>query len=147
MVRGFELVFESGHSRERERDNRTRTTFGPFERAEQERRREIEPESRVRATFVFLRSVGWIYLLNGIEYTFSLPFIVRRAWPLYPHGVIIQRVLAPTEVEEAELTGDEAQDTQTIQAAMESIIRLYPDQWMWIHRRWKSRPPDEPLLY
>ena len=101
----------SGLSRERERDDRTRTTFGPFERAEQERRREIEPESRVRATFVFLRSVGWIYLRNGIEYTFSLPFIVRRAWPLYPHGVIIQRVLAPTEVEEAELTGDGALPT------------------------------------
>jgi anaphase-promoting complex subunit 1 len=97
--------------RERERDNRTRATFGPFERAEQERRREVEPESRARATFVFLRSVGWIYLRNGVEYTFSLPFIVRRAWPLYPHGVIIQRLLAPTEVEEAELTGDEALPT------------------------------------
>ena len=102
----------SGLSRERERDNnRTRATFGPFERAEQERRREVEPETRVRATFVFLRSVGWIYLRNGIEYTFSVPFIVRRAWPLYPHGVIIQRVLEPTEVQEAELTGDETLPT------------------------------------
>lgn len=101
----------SGLPPERERDSRTRTTFGPFERAEQERRREVEPESRVRATFVFLRSIGWIYLRNGIEYTFSLPFIVRRAWSLYPHGVVIQRVLAPTEVEEAALTGDEALPT------------------------------------
>ncbi len=42
---------------------------------------------------------------------FSLPFIVRRAWPLHPHGVIIQQVLAPTEVEEAELTGDKALPT------------------------------------
>ncbi|KAI9455415.1 hypothetical protein F5148DRAFT_1288260 [Russula earlei] len=83
--------------RERERDTRARTTFGPFERAEQQRRREIEPACRVRATFVFLRSVGWIYLRNGVEHTFSLPFVVRRAWPLHPHGVIIQRVLEPTE--------------------------------------------------
>jgi KDO2-lipid IV(A) lauroyltransferase len=45
------------------------------------------------------------------------------------------------------LTGDEAQDTQAIHAVMESIIRLYPDQWMWIHRRWKIRPPGEPPLY
>lgn len=97
--------------REREQDSRTRATFGPFERAEQERRREIEPESRVRATFVFLRSVGWIYLRNGVEYTFSLPFIVRRAWPLRPHGVIIQRVLEPTEVQEAEMTGDDTLPT------------------------------------
>ncbi len=48
---------------------------------------------------------------------------------------------------EVRLTGDEAQDTQEIHAVMESIIRLYPDQWMWIHRRWKTRPPGEPPLY
>src|SRR6266404_292585 len=101
----------SGYFRECDRDSHTRNTFGPFDRAEQERRREVEPESQVRAIFVFLRSVGWIYLSNGIEYTFSLPFIVRKAWPLYPHGVIIQRVLPPTEMEEAELTGDEALPT------------------------------------
>src|ERR1700761_1690478 len=52
----------SGHFRDRERESRTRTTFGPFDQAEQERRREVEPESQVRAIFVFLRSVGWIYL-------------------------------------------------------------------------------------
>ncbi|KAI0270748.1 hypothetical protein BC834DRAFT_967470 [Gloeopeniophorella convolvens] len=91
--------------------DQARPTFGPFERAEQERRREVGPTSRIRATFVFLRSVGWIYLENGVEYTFSLPFIVRQAWPLYPHGVIIQRVLEPTEVQEAELTGDETLPT------------------------------------
>ena len=101
----------SGLSREHEHDNRTRAIFGPFERAEQERRREVESETRVRATFVFLRSVGWIYLRNGVEYTFSLPFIVRKAWPLYPHGVIIQRVLEPMEVQEAELTGDDTLPT------------------------------------
>jgi KDO2-lipid IV(A) lauroyltransferase len=48
---------------------------------------------------------------------------------------------------EIKLTGDEAQDTQKTHAVLESIIRLYPDQWMWIHRRWKTRPPGEPPLY
>jgi Kdo2-lipid IVA lauroyltransferase/acyltransferase len=30
---------------------------------------------------------------------------------------------------------------------MERMVRLYPDQWLWIHRRWKTRPPGEPGLY
>jgi anaphase-promoting complex subunit 1 len=41
-----------------------------------------------------------------MEYSFSLPFIVRKAWPLSPHGVMIQRVLEPSEFVEAELTGE-----------------------------------------
>lgn len=84
-----------------------RPTFGPFARAEQERKRAIEPETRSRAVFVFLRSMGKIYLDNGLEYTFALPFIVRKAWPLYPHGVMIQRVLDRSEILEAEQTGEE----------------------------------------
>ena len=39
-----------------------------------------------------------------------------------------------------ELTGDERADTQLIQHAVERAIREFPDQWLWIHRRWKTRP-------
>jgi KDO2-lipid IV(A) lauroyltransferase len=46
-----------------------------------------------------------------------------------------------------ELTGDVQEDTQRIHSILESIIRKYPDQWMWIHRRWKTRPAGESPLY
>jgi KDO2-lipid IV(A) lauroyltransferase len=46
-----------------------------------------------------------------------------------------------------EMTGDMARDTQTIHAKLEEVIREYPDQWLWIHRRWKTRPHGEPPLY
>jgi KDO2-lipid IV(A) lauroyltransferase len=45
------------------------------------------------------------------------------------------------------VTGDEIADTQSVQSALERAIREYPDQWLWIHRRWKTRPPGEPPLY
>ena len=45
------------------------------------------------------------------------------------------------------ISGDQAIDTQRIQTAVETAIRSYPDQWLWIHRRWKTRPPGEPPLY
>lgn len=46
-----------------------------------------------------------------------------------------------------EITGEEIADTQSVQSALERAIREYPDQWLWIHRRWKTRPPGEPPLY
>ncbi len=48
-------------------------------------------------------------------------------------------------------TGDHEADivaaTQQCNDVLESWIRRYPDQWLWIHRRWKTRPPGEPALY
>jgi len=37
--------------------------------------------------------------------------------------------------------------TQQCNDVLESWIRRYPDQWLWIHRRWKTRPPGEPPVY
>jgi KDO2-lipid IV(A) lauroyltransferase len=45
------------------------------------------------------------------------------------------------------ITGNTLIDTQRIQSALERAIRAYPDQWLWIHRRWKTRPPGEEPLY
>jgi KDO2-lipid IV(A) lauroyltransferase len=48
---------------------------------------------------------------------------------------------------EIEISGDAQADTQRIHTFFEAVIRQYPDQWMWIHRRWKTRPEGEPPLY
>jgi Kdo2-lipid IVA lauroyltransferase/acyltransferase len=46
-----------------------------------------------------------------------------------------------------EITGDAVVDTAHIQAAVEAAIRESPGEWLWIHRRWKTRPPGENPLY
>jgi Kdo2-lipid IVA lauroyltransferase/acyltransferase len=44
-------------------------------------------------------------------------------------------------------TGDEKRDIETntanFAAALERMIRAYPDQWLWIHKRWHTRPAGE----
>jgi KDO2-lipid IV(A) lauroyltransferase len=46
-----------------------------------------------------------------------------------------------------EITGDVQEDTQRVEKGLEEIIRGHPDQWLWIHRRWKTRPPGSAALY
>ena len=48
-------------------------------------------------------------------------------------------------------TGDTERDifenTQKFTKVLEEIIRKYPDQWVWIHGRWNTRPPGQRPLY
>jgi KDO2-lipid IV(A) lauroyltransferase len=48
-------------------------------------------------------------------------------------------------------TGDTERDvfenTQRFARVIEEIIRKHPDQWVWVHKRWKTRPKGEPALY
>ena len=38
-------------------------------------------------------------------------------------------------------------NTANFTRLIEDYVRRYPDQWLWVHRRWKTRPPGEPPLY
>jgi Kdo2-lipid IVA lauroyltransferase/acyltransferase len=33
--------------------------------------------------------------------------------------------------------------TAELSRVLESLVRRYPDQWLWLHRRWKGTPPQE----
>jgi KDO2-lipid IV(A) lauroyltransferase len=40
-----------------------------------------------------------------------------------------------------------ARVTRRCNEELEKVIREAPDQWMWFHRRWKTRPVGEPEIY
>jgi KDO2-lipid IV(A) lauroyltransferase len=48
-------------------------------------------------------------------------------------------------------TGDTERDvlenTQRFTKVIESIIRKYPEQWVWVHGRWSVQPKGEPPVY
>jgi KDO2-lipid IV(A) lauroyltransferase len=51
--------------------------------------------------------------------------------------------LVQTEDAEADIVTNTASFTH----AIEGYVRQYPEQWLWVHRRWKTRPAGEPPLY
>jgi len=50
-----------------------------------------------------------------------------------------------------DVTGNEDDDvrrlTTKLSQVIEDQIRRYPGQWLWIHKRWKTRPKGEPAIY
>jgi len=51
--------------------------------------------------------------------------------------------LVRTRNTESDVVANTAKFTKVI----EDYIRRYPDQWLWVHRRWKTRPAGEKSLY
>lgn len=44
-------------------------------------------------------------------------------------------------------SGDDIADATMINASIESFVHEHPDQYMWIHQRFKTRPQGEPRFY
>jgi KDO2-lipid IV(A) lauroyltransferase len=60
----------------------------------------------------------------------------------------LMRIEPPLEITR---TGDEREDARQLTALFTSVIekyvRRYPEQWLWIHKRWNTRPEGEPNFY
>ncbi|MCP4708217.1 MAG: lauroyl acyltransferase, partial [Planctomycetes bacterium] len=53
------------------------------------------------------------------------------------------KIIALPELELVQ-TGDKNRDihacVRQFNHAVETIVRRYPDQWFWVHQRWKTKP-------
>ncbi|HEV2621390.1 MAG TPA: LpxL/LpxP family Kdo(2)-lipid IV(A) lauroyl/palmitoleoyl acyltransferase [Frateuria sp.] len=67
-----------------------------------------------------------------------IPFFHRRL----PEGGYVMRLGAPLRME-----GDVAADTARVNAGIEQMVRAAPAQYLWVHKRFKTRPPGQPEVY
>jgi Kdo2-lipid IVA lauroyltransferase/acyltransferase len=44
-------------------------------------------------------------------------------------------------------SGNDVQDAQRWQQLLENFVREYPDQYLWLHRRFKTRPEGQAAVY
>lgn len=50
-------------------------------------------------------------------------------------------------VRTGDMERDVLENTQRFAKVIEGIIRKHPEQWVWIHARWKNRPKGEAPMY
>ena len=54
----------------------------------------------------------------------------------------------PVEYKQGDASDENVRElTQKITNVVEKYVRLYPEQWLWIHKRWNTRPPGEDGVY
>lgn len=70
-----------------------------------------------------------------------IPFFHRRL----PHGQgYVLRLASPLR----DFPGDDVlADTARVNACIEKMVREAPEQYLWVHKRFKTRPPGEPGIY
>ena len=44
-------------------------------------------------------------------------------------------------------TNNELEDTATMNRAIEEMVRELPEQYLWVHKRFKTRPEGEAAFY
>jgi KDO2-lipid IV(A) lauroyltransferase len=67
-----------------------------------------------------------------------IPFFHQRL----PEGGYAMRLGAPLP-----MGGDPAADTALVNASIEQMVRAAPAQYLWVHKRFKTRPPGAPEVY
>ena len=74
-----------------------------------------------------------------------VPAFIVRDGRTARHTVHVLPVIYPTRG--ADFDADVLALTKQCSAIFEDMVRRYPEQWLWMHKRWKTRPPGEPKLY
>jgi KDO2-lipid IV(A) lauroyltransferase len=71
-------------------------------------------------------------------------FIVRDGTKAHHRVTVLPIMYAQRS---GDFESDVRRATQQFSDVFESMVRRHPEQWLWVHKRWKTRPPGEAKLY
>ncbi len=71
-------------------------------------------------------------------------FIIRRGRSR--HRIVVQPPLAMSEGKPRQERRDVQALCQRYAQALEVVVRKHPEQWLWLHKRWKSAPVERVLI-
>jgi KDO2-lipid IV(A) lauroyltransferase len=74
-----------------------------------------------------------------------VPVFMVREGRTARHRVHVLPIIEPERTDDFE--ADVRRNTQRFTAVFEEMVRRFPEQWLWMHKRWKTRPPGAPRLY
>lgn len=71
-------------------------------------------------------------------------FLVRDGESLHHRIVVLPDVQL---VDTGDRQHDAVVNTERCSKIIEQMLHRYPEQWIWFHKRWKTRPEGEPRIY
>ena len=101
------------------------------------------PKSSVFAPFFAVHdaaSTKGSYMLCRMGQPAVIPFVPRRL----PEGRGYEMVILP---EHSVPLADETSTAQAMNQIVEQAVLMAPEQYMWLHRRFKTRPQGQPSVY
>lgn len=69
-------------------------------------------------------------------------FLVPEPGGPVPYVIHMQPALAVRR--SGDFAADVLENTARFAGAIEAAVRRWPERWLWGHRRWRTRPPDDP---
>ena len=101
------------------------------------------PAHRVFVPFFGVNAATYTSLTRFVRYRNARVFLCFSVMNADGSGHELHTEQLPEEF----ISGDLEEDARRLNATIEKLVRRAPEQYFWLHKRFKTRPPGEPSIY